>query len=75
MRCGYRKITVFLKREGYAVDRKLVYRLYREEGLTLHPRSLQRRKAVVTRREANRYGAESYPENPASAENLTLCQW
>lgn len=28
-----------------------MYRLYREEGLTLHPRSLRRRKAVVTRRE------------------------
>ena len=28
------------------------YRLYREEGLALHPRLLRRRKAVVTRREA-----------------------
>jgi putative transposase len=28
------------------------YRLYREEGLTLYPGSLRRRKAIVTRREA-----------------------
>ena len=52
MRDGSRKITVLLKREGWAVGRKLVYRLYRAEGVTLHPRSLRRRKAVVTRREA-----------------------
>ena len=52
VRYGYRKITVLLKREGWNVGKKLVYRLYREEGLTLHPRSLRRRKTVVTRREA-----------------------
>src|SRR5437660_9012527 len=32
---GYRKIRVLLKREGWQVGKKLVYRLYREEGLTL----------------------------------------
>ena len=52
MRYGYRQITVLLKRENWAAGRKLVYRLYREKGLTLHPRSLRRRKAVLTRREA-----------------------
>ena len=34
------------------MGKKLVYRLYREEGLTLHPRSPRRRKATVTRRQA-----------------------
>lgn len=51
VRYGYLKLTVLLKREGWPVGKKVVYRLYREEGLTLHPRSLRRRKAVVTRRE------------------------
>ena len=51
VRYGYLKLTVLLKREGWPVGKKLVYRLYREEGLTLQPRSLRRRKAVVTRRE------------------------
>lgn len=51
VRYGYRKLTVLLKREGWPVGKKLVYRLYREEGLTLHPRSPRRRKATVTRRE------------------------
>ena len=51
VRYGYRKLTVLLQREGWGIGKKLVYRLYREEGLTLHPRSLRRRKAVGTRRE------------------------
>jgi putative transposase len=46
---GYRKIRVLLNREGWAVGKHLVYRLYREEGLTLRHRPLRRRKAVVVR--------------------------
>jgi heme A synthase len=30
---GYRRITVLLQREGWAVNAKRVYRLYRERGL------------------------------------------
>jgi helix-turn-helix protein/chromate transporter len=33
IRYGYRKIWVLLIREGWQVGKKLVYRLYREEGL------------------------------------------
>ena len=51
VRYGDRKMAVLLKREGWPVGKKLVYRLYREEGLTLYPRLLRRRKAIVTRRE------------------------
>jgi putative transposase len=49
VRYGYRKIRVLLNREGWAVGKKLVYRLYREEGLTLRHRPPRRRKAVVVR--------------------------
>lgn len=35
VRYGYRKIRVLLNREGWAVGKKPVYRLYREEGLML----------------------------------------
>jgi hypothetical protein len=35
VRYGYRKIRVLLNREGWQVGKKRVYRLYREEGLTL----------------------------------------
>ena len=35
VRYGYPKIRVLLNREGWQVGKKLVYRLYREEGLAL----------------------------------------
>ena len=52
VRYGYRKIRVLLNREGWKVGKKLVYRLYREEGLTLRhkPRS-EARRAAMHRRE------------------------
>jgi putative transposase len=48
---GYRKIRVLLKREGWNVGKKLVYRLYREEGLTLRYKPRRRRCAATNRRE------------------------
>lgn len=47
MRYGYRKIRVLLNREGWAVGKPLVYRLDREEGLTLRHRPPRRRKTMV----------------------------
>jgi len=35
IRYGYRRLTVMLRREGWHVNTKRVYRLYREEGLEL----------------------------------------
>ena len=43
IRYGYRKIRVLLIREGWQVGKKLVYRLYREEGLGLRMRPKVRR--------------------------------
>lgn len=37
-RFGYRRLHALLRREGQAVNRKLVYRLYREQGLVLRRR-------------------------------------
>jgi putative transposase len=51
IRYGYRKIRVLLKREGWKVGKKLVYRLYREEGLTLRYKPRRRRCAATNRRE------------------------
>ena len=42
VRFGYIRLTVLLKREGWPVGKKLVYRLYREMGLAM--RSRKRRK-------------------------------
>ena len=43
IRCGYRKLRVLLLREGWKLGKKLVYRLYREEGLGLRARPKRRR--------------------------------
>ncbi len=43
IRYGYRKIRVLLIREGWQVGKKLVYRLYREEGRGLRIRPKRRR--------------------------------
>jgi len=48
VRFGYPRLTVLLKREGWAVGKKLVYRLYREMGLKM--RSKSRRKLASANR-------------------------
>ena len=51
IRYGYRKIRVLLIREGWQVGKKLVYRLYREEGLGLRARPKARRIVSEHRRQ------------------------
>jgi len=51
---GYRKIRVLLNREGWKVGKKLVYRLYREEGLGLRRRPKSRRIASAHNRQKPR---------------------
>lgn len=45
-RYGYRRLTVLLRREGQTVNHKRVYRLYREEGLSVRRRKRKRIGAV-----------------------------
>ena len=47
-RFGYRRLHVLLKREGFVVNHKRLFRLYREERLTVRRRS-GRKRAVGTR--------------------------
>ena len=46
-RFGYPRLHMLLRREGFAVNRKRVYRLYRDAGLKLRPK---RRKRVAALR-------------------------
>ena len=46
-RWGYRRLYILLRREGYVVNRKLVQRVYREEGL--HVRRRKRKRVAVPR--------------------------
>ena len=41
-RFGYRRLHVLLRREGWTVNHKRVYRLYREEGLSVRKRKRKR---------------------------------
>lgn len=43
VRYGYRRIHVLLKREGWQINHKRVYRLYREEGLNIRNKSKRKR--------------------------------
>ena len=44
VRYGYRRLHVFLRREGWAVNHKRVYRLYREEGLAIRTKLPRRER-------------------------------
>src|SRR3954453_13742417 len=47
-RFGYRRLHVLLKREGYVINHKKLFRLYREEKLTVRRRG-GRKRAIGTR--------------------------
>ena len=46
---GYRRLHVLLRREGWSVNHKRIYRLYRDEGLILRRRRPRRRRSSVLR--------------------------
>ena len=46
-RFGYRRLWVLLRREGFEVNHKRVYRLYREEGLTVRRRKRKRVTSIA----------------------------
>lgn len=48
-RFGYRRLLILLRRDGFVVNHKKVYRLYREEGLVVKRRR-GRKRALGTRR-------------------------
>ena len=43
---GYRRLWVLLRRDGWLVNKKLVYRLYCEEGLGIRRKKPRRRAAI-----------------------------
>lgn len=45
MRYGYRRLHVLLLREGYRLNHKRTYRLYREEGLSIRTKTPKRKRA------------------------------
>ncbi|PTQ11851.1 hypothetical protein CLG96_08005 [Sphingomonas oleivorans] len=66
IRYGYLRVHIMLKREGWAVRRNVVYRLYREEGLVLRTKQPRRHKMIVHRE------ARCRPPRPNEAWSLDL---
>ena len=64
IRYGYRRVHIMLRRDGWAVGRNLVWRLYREEGLALRSKRPRRRKMAVHRE------ARELPKGPNPARSL-----
>ena len=48
-RFGYRRLCVLLRREGWVVNQKRVYRIYREEGLEVRTKKRRRKRASHVR--------------------------
>lgn len=45
VRYGYRRLHVLLRREGWPVNAKRIYRLYKEEGLSIRSKTPRRRRS------------------------------
>ena len=65
-RFGFRRLWVLLRREGHTVNRKRVYRLYKEELLMVRRRG-GRKRAIGVR------SPMPLPLRPTSAGRSTLC--
>ena len=48
VRFGYRRLTVLLRREGWAVNAKRIYRLYTEDGLAVRTQATQENRSAPT---------------------------
>jgi len=46
-RYGYRRLTVLLRREGWGINHKRIYRIYRDEGLMVRTKRRKKRAAHV----------------------------
>src|SRR5688572_30851051 len=45
VRYGYQRLHILLRREGWPVNHKRTYRIYKEEGLSIRPRLPKRKRA------------------------------
>lgn len=65
VRYGYRRLHILLAREGWHVNHKRVFRLYRQEGLSLRLKARKKRVSLPIVLDAERF--EYNRERPHSA--------
>ena len=67
---GYRRLHVLLQREGWKVNHKRVYRLYKQEGLMMRPKRPGRHVSACRRleRATANHPNESWPMDFISDE-------
>ena len=70
VRFGYRGLTIRLKRDGWQVNAKRVYRIYREEGLMM--RIQKRKKASAVRVPLP---AALWPDQRWSIDFISMTGW
>ena len=75
IRYGYRRLTVLLRREGWLVNTKRVYRLYREEGLELRMKKRGKRVAQARIRLAEAYYANQRWSMDFVSDRLVDGRW
>ena len=63
VRFGYRRLTVILRREGWRVNPKRIYRLYTEDGLTVRTKVRKKLARRSTRTDAEGNAAQSEVEH------------
>ena len=71
VRYGYRRLHILLRREGWRVNHKRVYRLYREEGLGI--RVKRRKKLASAPASCPRHQHTGRWSVGASISSLTAC--
>ena len=49
VRWGYRRLHVLLEREGWKINHKRVYRLYKQEGLELRLKTRKKKQVALPR--------------------------
>ena len=57
VRYGYDRLHILLRREGWKVNRKRIYRLYKEEGLSIRTKTPRRRRSCRYRGDRPEIGA------------------
>ena len=75
VRYGYRRLTVLLRREGWTVNAKRIYRLYAEEGLQVRTKKRQKRAAQTRVRLASPLRANQRWSMDFVSDRLTDGRW